>query len=85
MSLNTDRRGFIKAGGALFAGFALAPHFAWASDGKTLRIRVGSDFQVVDPKGEIGELDDILPRCCTVTLVRLPDMRDGHTVIPYAA
>lgn len=85
MSWNTDRRGFIKAGGALFAGFALAPHFAWASDDKTLRIRVGSDFQVVDPKGEIGELDDILPRCCTVTLVRLPDMRDGHTVIPYAA
>lgn len=85
MKWNTDRRGLLRAGGAFLAGAALGPGFAWASDGKTLRLRVSSDFQVLDPKGEIGELDDILPRCCTVTLVRLPDMRDGHQVIPYAA
>lgn len=85
MDWNTDRRSLLKAGGALFAGLAMKPGFAWASDGKTLRLRVMADFQVVDPYGEIGELDDILPRCCTVTLCRLPDMRAGHEVIPYAA
>lgn len=85
MEWRTDRRGLLQAGGALFAGAALVPRLVWASDGKTLRIRVMSDFQVIDPKGEVGELDDILPRCCTVTLLRLPDMRQGHQTAPYAA
>lgn len=85
MNWNPDRRSLLKAGGALFAGLAMKPGLAWASDGRTLRLRVMADFQVVDPYGEIGELGDILPRCCTVTLARLPDMREGHQVIPYAA
>ncbi|MBI1220020.1 MAG: peptide ABC transporter substrate-binding protein [Rhodobacteraceae bacterium] len=85
MDWRTDRRGLLRAGGTLFAGLALAPKFAWAADGKTLRLRVSSDFQVLDPKGEIGELDDIIPRCCTVTLTRLSDMRAGNTISPYAA
>jgi len=85
MEWKTDRRGLLKAGGAFFAGLALSPRISWAADGKTLRLRVAADFQVIDPKGAIGELDDILQRCCTVTLVRLPDMRQGTQVMPYAA
>ena len=77
MNWSTDRRGFLAAGGAFLAMLASAPKFAWAADGSTLRIRVTSDFQVIDPFGEIGELDDIIPRMCTVTLCRLPDMREG--------
>jgi peptide/nickel transport system substrate-binding protein len=87
MGLNwsTDRRTLLKAGGALFAGLAARPHFAWAADGDTLRLRATADLQVLDPKGIIGELDDIIPRCTQVTLVRLGDMRDGNKITPYAA
>ena len=69
----------------MLASAAAAPGFAWAADGKTLRLRVGSDFQVLDPFGGIGELDDIIPRMTQVTLVHLSDMRDGNTLSPYAA
>ena len=79
MNWSTDRRGFLKAAG-LLASAAAAPGFAWAADGKTLRLRVGSDFQVLDPFGGIGELDDIIPRMTQVTLVHLSDMRDGNTL-----
>lgn len=87
MGLNwsTDRRGLLKAGGVLFAGLAARPHFAWAADGDTLRLRATADLQVLDPKGIIGELDDVIPRCTQVTLVRLGDMRDGNKITPYAA
>jgi len=85
MKWSTDRRGFLAAGGAAFAGLAARPRFAWAAEGGTLRIRLTADFQVVDPYGEIGELDDILQRCCTVTLCRISDLREGNTISPYAA
>lgn len=78
VSWNTDRRSLLKAGGTLFAGLAAGPRLAWSADGDTLRLRATSDFQVLDPKGIIGELDDIIPRCTQVTLVRLGDMRDGN-------
>ena len=84
MNWSTDRRGFLKAAGFL-ASLTAAPRFAWAADGKTLRLRVSADFQVLDPKGIIGELDDIIPRMTQVTLVHLSDMRDGNTWAPYAA
>jgi hypothetical protein len=44
MGLNwsTDRRKFLTMGGALFAGIAARPHFAWAADGDTLRLRASS-------------------------------------------
>ena len=84
MNWSTDRRGFLKAAGFL-ASLAAAPKFAWAADGKVLRLRVSADFQVLDPKGIIGELDDIIPRMTQVTLVHLSDMRDGNTWAPYAA
>jgi peptide/nickel transport system substrate-binding protein len=82
---NTNRRTLMKTGGALFAGLAATRNFAWAADGDTLRLRSVTDLQVLDPKGEIGELDDIIPRCTQVTLVRLGDMRDGHPMSNYAA
>ena len=85
LTWSTDRRRFLKAGGALLAGLAARPHFAWAADGDTLRLRATADLQVLDPKGIIGELDDIIPRCTQVTLVRLGDMRDGNQITPYAA
>jgi peptide/nickel transport system substrate-binding protein len=85
MDWKTDRRGLIKAAGASFAGLALWPKFAWAASGDTLRIRTTGDFQVLDPKTEIGGLDDIIQRCTQVTLVRLPDMREGTDVTPYGA
>jgi peptide/nickel transport system substrate-binding protein len=82
---NTNRRTLMKTGGALFAGLAATRNFVWAADGDTLRLRSVTDLQVLDPKGEIGELDDIIPRCTQVTLVRLGDMRDGHPMSNYAA
>ncbi|MDQ2067622.1 ABC transporter substrate-binding protein [Xinfangfangia sp. CPCC 101601] len=83
---NTDRRSLLKAGGAFIAAMTTGlPNLAWAQDGKTLRLRVSADFQSIDPYSMVGEIDDILQRCCTVTLVRLPDMREGTEVIPYAA
>ena len=85
MTWKTDRRGFLKAGGAMFAALAAAPNFAWAAEGGTLRLRIEGDFQVLDPKGAIGALDDILQRCMTVTLVRLEDMRAGSALLPYGA
>ncbi len=87
MTLNwrTDRRGFMQAAGATFASLALPAKFAWAADGDTLRLRVTADFQVIDPKGIIGELDEIIPRCTQVALVRLGDMRDGNKWVPYGA
>ena len=70
MNWSTDRRGFLKAAG-LLATLTTAPRFAWAADDRVLRIRVASDFQVLDPYGIIGELADIIPRMTTVPLVRL--------------
>ena len=85
MNWNTDRRSLLKASGAFFAGLAAGPRFAWSAEGGTLRLRSTADLQVLDPKGIIGELDDIIPRCTQVTLVRLGDMREGHPLSNYAA
>jgi peptide/nickel transport system substrate-binding protein len=85
MQWRTDRRGFLKTAGAGLAAAASLPRFAWAAEGDTLRLRVGADFQVLDPFGIIGELDDIIPRCTNVTLVRLGDMREGNQWRPWAA
>jgi peptide/nickel transport system substrate-binding protein len=85
MQWTTDRRGFLRVAGAGLAAAASMPRFAWAAEGGTLRLRVGADFQVLDPFGIIGELDDIIPRCTNVTLVRLGDMRDGNQLRPWAA
>ena len=85
MTWTTNRRDFLKTTGVGFAGLLAAPQFAWAQDGDTLRIRVGADFQVLDPFGTIGELDDIIPRCTTITLNRLGDIRDGNEWVNYGA
>lgn len=85
MQWRTDRRGFLAAAGVGLAAATALPRFAWAAEGGTLRLRVGADFQVLDPFGIIGELDDIIPRCTNVTLVRLGDMRDGNEWRPWAA
>ena len=81
----TDRRGFLALGGTAIAGVALSPHFAWASVGNTLRLRVGADFQVLVPRGINGELDEIIPRCTQVALVRLGDLQDGNKWTPRGA
>ncbi|MEZ5913556.1 MAG: ABC transporter substrate-binding protein [Paracoccaceae bacterium] len=85
MNWNTDRRDFLKIAGGGLAGVMAAPHFAWAADGDTLRIRVGADFQVLDPWGIIGELDEIIPRCTLVSLVRMSEMRTDPEWSLYAA
>ena len=82
---NTNRRTLLKAGGAMFAGLAAGPRIAWAADGDTLRLRAVADLQVLDPKGIIGELDDIINRCTQVTLIRLGDMREGNPTSNWAA
>ena len=81
----TDRRGLLKAGGGLLVGMMAAPNFAWSADGDTLRIRVDSDIQVMDPKGIIGGLDEIMPRCTQISLIRLGDTRDGNKWEPWGA
>ena len=85
MNWTPNRRGLLQAAGASFATLATAPGLAWSATGDTLRIRVTSDFQVLDPFGIIGELDDIIPRCCLVTLVRVGDLRDGNPLTNHAA
>lgn len=85
MQWTTDRRGFLRTAGAAFAAAATLPRFARAAEGDALRLRVTADFQVLDPFGIIGELDDIIPRCTNVTLVRLGDMRQGNQIRPWAA
>jgi len=85
MNWSTNRRDFLKITGSSLVGAASFPSLAWAVDGTVLRLRVTADFQVLDPFGIIGELDDIIPRCTQVTLVHLSDMRDGNTITPYAA
>jgi len=85
MPWSADRRTFLQTTAAAFAAATASPHFAWAAEGDTLRIRVAADFQVLDPKGIIGELDDIIPRCTNVTLIRLGDMRDGNQTALWGA
>lgn len=81
----TDRRGLLKAGGAAIAGLMAAPHMAWSADGDTLRLRIDADFQVLDPKGIIGGLDEIIPRCTQISLIRLGDTRDGNKTMNWGA
>lgn len=85
MKWNTDRRQFLKLAGGGLAAAAAAPHFAWAAEGDMLRIRMDSDFQVLDPWGIIGGLDEVIPRCTQVSLVRMGDMRAGNQWELYAA
>jgi peptide/nickel transport system substrate-binding protein len=85
MPWSTDRRAFLRLTGAALAAAAATPRLAWAAEGTTLRIRLSADFQVLDPFGIIGELDDIIPRMTQVTLVRLSDMREGNTLTNHAA
>jgi len=85
MHWSTDRRAFLKLSGAAISAAATAPRFAWAAEASTLRLRVTSDFQVLDPFGIIGELDDIIPRMTQVTLVRISDMREGNRLSNHAA
>lgn len=84
MDWRVDRRGLLKAGGAATAAL-LGSKMAWAVEGTTLKLRVAADYQVLDPYGINGELDDIIPRCTTVTLVRVGDFRTGNEVSLYAA
>ena len=85
MDWSLDRRALLRAGGALLAGASL-PRLAWAQEGRTLRLRMNADLQVLDPFGIVGGLDDVIPRCTLVTLVRIGDLRaGGDPVTPYAA
>ncbi|MCY1127289.1 ABC transporter substrate-binding protein [Frigidibacter sp. RF13] len=85
MNWTTNRRRFLATAGAGLAALAANPRFAWAADGDTLRIRMDSDFQVLDPWGIIGGLDEVIPRCTQVSLVRMGDMREGNNWELYAA
>lgn len=85
MIWTTNRRKLLQSGGAIFAGLAVAPRFAWAADGGTLKLRMASDFQVIDPFSIIGALDDVIPRCCQVTLKRIGDLREGNPLTLHAA
>lgn len=85
MDWSTDRRGFLKAGGAALAGLALGPRMAWSAEGDTLRIRMEGDLQVLDPWGSLGAIDDVIPRCTQITLVRLGDLRDDNPISLWGA
>ena len=74
---NMDRRAFLKAAGALGAGLAMKPGFAWSADGDTLRIRMDGDLQTLDPAFMIGGIEDVIMRGIYVSLNRLGDLREG--------
>ena len=80
----TDRRELLKMGGAL-AGLLAVPKMAWSAEGDTLRLRIDADLQVLDPKGIIGGLDEIIPRCTQISLIRLGDTRDGNQAMNWGA
>lgn len=84
MDWNTDRRGLLKAAGAL-AGLMAVPNLAWAVDGDTLRLRVDADLQVLDPWGNLGGIDEVIPRCTTVALIRFGDTREGNQLFNWGA
>jgi peptide/nickel transport system substrate-binding protein len=71
-------------GGAL-AGLLAVPKMAWSAEGDTLRLRIDADLQVLDPKGIIGGLDEIIPRCTQISLIRLGDTRDGNQAMNWGA
>jgi ABC-type transport system substrate-binding protein len=81
----TDRRGFLKTAGTGFAAALASPHFAWAADGDTLRLRVDSDLQVLDPFGLIGRVEKVINRCSLVSLIKLGDIREGNQWQPWGA
>ena len=84
MDWNTDRRGLLKAAGAL-AGLMTVPNLAWAVEGDTLRVRVDGDLQVLDPWGNLGGIDEMIPRCTTVALIRFGDTREGNQLFNWGA
>lgn len=81
----TDRRELLKMGGGALAGLLAAPNMAWSAEGDTLRFRVGADLQVLDPKGILGEIDEIIPRCTQISLIRFGDTREGNQTMPWGA
>ena len=72
-----DRRAFLKAAGALGAGLAMKPGFAWSADGDTLRIRMEGDLQCLDPAFMIGGIEDVMMRGIYVSLNHFGDIRKG--------
>ncbi len=78
MNWTTDRRGFLKTAGTGFAGAMISPHFAWAAEGDTLRIRMDADLQVLDPFGLIGGIEEAINRATLVSLIKLGDIREGN-------
>src|SRR5690606_19427035 len=88
MDWRTDRRGLLRAGGAALAGVAAAmgaPGLGWAAEGTTLRLRVPGDLQVLDPWGNLGGIDEMIPRCTTVALIRFGDTREGNQLYNWGA
>ena len=81
----TDRRELLKMGGAALAGLMAAPNLAWSAEGDTLRLRIDADLQVLDPKGIIGGLDEIIPRCTQISLIRFGDTREGNQTMSWGA
>ena len=81
----TDRRELLKMGGAALAGLMAAPNLAWSAEGDTLRLRIDADLQVLDPKGIIGGIDEIIPRCTQISLIRFGDTRDGNQTMNWGA
>ena len=81
----TDRRELLKMGGGALAGLLTAPNLAWSAEGDTLRLRMDSDLQVLDPKGIIGGIDDVIPRCTQISLIRFGDTRDGNKTYNWGA
>ena len=79
-----DRRALIKGAGAL-AGLAAAPRFAWAADGDTLKLRMDSDLQILDPAYMIGAIEEVIMRCIYVSLTRLSDISEFGKWTLYGA
>ena len=81
----TDRRELLKMGGGVLAGLMAAQNMAWSAEGDTLRLRMDADLQVLDPKGIIGGIDDVIPRCTQISLIRFGDTREGNQTMNWGA
>lgn len=78
--MTPTRRQFLTASLA-----TMAPRFAWAAQGDTLRIRMPGDIQTLDPAFMIGGAEEVVMRAIYTSLVRLGDIRIGSPWTPWGA
>src|SRR6516225_4040929 len=90
MTIGKNRKGMTRRRllqGAAMAGAAAAigPRFSLADEGKTLRVRVYSDIQNLDPGFRVSEPDSEVMYCIFAPMAMFMPNVDGWEAEPLAA